>query len=181
MIFLAITEFIILFILYYLLLWFDWNYKCRKSAKNNNLSNYLTGFLVMGNIKNQGEIKIIGCILGINLKQLIFVNHLRSDAINIFIEISNICEFSITNYNENEFKNYVRKYSSEENGIVKYIIRSMTGLSFSKRIPKILKNRMMCKINLSNNEEKYFFYKNTKINVCIINEIQKYIKNNKVI
>jgi len=181
LIFFAITQFIILFVLFYLLLWVDWINKCRKSAKDNNLSKYLTGFLVKANLKNKDEIKIIGCILGINLTQLIFVNHFKNDAINIIIEIPNICEFSITNYDENEFKKYVRKYSSEENGIVKYIIRSMIGLSFSKRIPKILKNGMMCKINLSIEEENYFFYKNTKRNVYNINEIKKYIQNNKLI
>ena len=176
MIFFAITQFTILFILYYLLLWVNWNNKCRKSAKDNNLSKYITGFLVKVNPENKDEIKIIGCILGINLTKLVFVNHFKNDAINIIIEISNICEFSITNYDENEFKKYVKKYSSEENGIVKYIIRSMTGLSFSKKIPKILKNGMMCKISLSIEEENYFFFKNTKKNVYNINEIKKYIK-----
>jgi len=176
LIFFAIAEFTILFFLFYLLLWINRIYRYRKSAKDNNISKYLSGFLVMGNIKNKNEIKIIDCILGINLTQLIFINHFKKDAINNFIEISNICKFSITNYDENEFKKFVRKYSSEENGIVKYIIRSMTGLSFSKRIPKIIKNGMMCKINHSIEEEKYFFYKNTKRNVFIINEIQKYLQ-----
>jgi hypothetical protein len=40
---------------------------------------------------------------------------------------------------------------------------------------------MMCKINHSIEEEKYFFYKNTKRNICNINEILKYIQKNKLI
>jgi hypothetical protein len=169
----GLIQLIILCFLFLLFLWIDWNYKCRKSVKDNNLSKYITGFLVMGNLKNKDEIRIIGCILGINSTQLIFVNHFKNDAIHFSTEISNICEFSITNYDENEFIKYVKKYSSGENGIVKYFVRSMTGLSLSKRIPKIIKNRMLCKINFSNEEEKYFFYKNTKRNVCNMNFIHK--------
>ena len=176
MIFFAITQFTILIILYYLLLWIDWINKCKKSAKDNNLGKYLTGFLLMGNLNNKDEIKIIGCILGINQTQLIFTNRFKNDSVYFLSEISNISEFNITNYDENEFINYVKKYSSGENGIVRYYIRSMTGLSFSKRIPKFLKTRMMCKINISIEEEYYFFYRNTKRNVTNINEIRNFMQ-----
>jgi hypothetical protein len=176
----GILQFVVLCLFFLLFLWIDWIFKCLKSVKNNNLSKYLTGFLVIGNHNKKNEIKIIGCILGFNLTELIFVNHFKKDYINIATEISNICEFNITNYNESEFIKYVNKYSSDGNGIDKYYIRNMTGLSSSKRIPKILKNKMMCKINISMKEEHYFFYRNTKKNICNINEMQKYIQNKNV-
>jgi hypothetical protein len=157
-------------------MWIDWIYKCRKSAKDNNLNEYLTGFLVMGNPENKNEIAIMDGILGINLTQLVFANRFKDSATYLSTEISNILEFSITDYDENEFINYVKKYSSGENEITKYFIRSMAGLSFSKRIPKFLKTRMMCKINLSIEGESYFFYRNTKGNICSINEIKKIIQ-----
>ena len=159
-----------------LIFWVDWVFKCRKSAKDNNLKNYLSVFYVFGTDEYKNEITIVDGILGVNTTQLVFANRFKDDSIYMITEIPKICGFELTNYNENEFFEYISKYSSGENEKVTYVVRSMAGAGTSKRMPKSLKTRNMCKVSLSDGLDCYFFYKDTPKNIECIKEMLKHIQ-----
>lgn len=56
----------------------------------------------------------------------------------------------------------------------------MLGFNTSKSIPKLIKTHMLYKVELSNNTDFYFCYKNTIKNVEIIENIKKNIYSAKV-
>lgn len=159
-----------------LIIWIDWVCKCRKSAKDNDLKNYLSVFYAFGT-ENKNEIIIVDGILGVNISQLVFANRFKDDSMYLIAEISKICGFELTNYDENEFFKYVKKYLSSENEKITYVIRSMAGVTISKRLPKSLKTRKMCKISLNDGLDCYFFYKDTPKNIENIKKMQKYTGN----
>jgi hypothetical protein len=76
------------------------------------------------------------------------------------------------NYNEKELLNFVYK-DLDKTDKIRYIIRTMAGYSFSKRIPKFIKARTLCKICWANGGELYFYYKNTLKNAEIIKMIKE--------
>ena len=164
-----------LFLFIFLVIWLDWTYKCRKSAKDNSLMNYLTVFYMFGSDKQKSEITILDGIMGVNTTQLVFANRFKDESIYLRTEISDINDFKFANYNDDEILAYVNKQIKEDKKAT-YIIRTMAGISISKRIPKGLKTRMMCELNINNGAGVYFFYKDTPKNTEKINEIQKRIQ-----
>ena len=181
--------------------WMDWVFKCRRSAKNNNLIAYLPCFIVVKNTVHMNVIIIMDGILGVNKTHVVFANRFRDDFLYVSRDISSISSFVLANYNENEFYIFANKCLSDENESILYFITSKAGSRTAKRMPKSLEKRMMCKINFSDkaclislkdraiksggtesiedifsDEEYCFFIKETEKNTEILKKLQDYIK-----
>ena len=172
---------LILFLIF--IVWLDWLYKCRKSAKNHSLKSYLPGYYIFRHNENKNMLIILDGILGINSAQMVFANRFKNDAFYMRKDISRVCAFQFADYDENEFLEYANKFLTDSGEKVVYYKRTMAGVSISRRLPKGLKTRIVCKINFYYEEDKneieadgYFFTKSTAKNIEKIEEIQKYIR-----
>lgn len=74
---------------------------------------------------------------------------------------------------EDEFLRYVYKFHNGDTKNMKYIIESMFGIGKFKKVPKLLRKRMMCKLRIAEEFESYFFFKPTEKNNQSIQEIKK--------
>lgn len=144
--------------------WLDWKYKCRKTVKENNLTIYLNGYAILKNDYDESTINILSGVLGVNSKDLIFVNRFQDDSLKVAKELSDVTNFEIYTYEENGFLELIRNRFKLHELKVKYIIYNMAGLSVTHRVPELIKSRLLCKIDFSNDSALLFSYKNSQIN-----------------
>ena len=139
----------------------EWRLKCKKTVKENRLVFYATGYAMLKRDEKKQTILIVEGLLGANADEWVFGARFQDDAVYLKEKLSDILSFHISEYNENEndFMGFVH-----ENVATKYIVRNMAGISTSKRLPKFVKTRMICKISFINHTEFYFCYKNTTKN-----------------
>lgn len=169
---LILLYFILLTIFIIFLIWVDWKFKCRKTVRENNLNLYAIGYAILKVEEHEQTILIIDGVLGANSNELVFGNRFKDDAIYLKEKLSNICFFKISEYNENDFLRYIGKKGNENDPKTKYIIRNMAGHSTSKRIPKLIKSRKICRIGFTSDVEFYFCYKNTTNNIQAIEKLK---------
>lgn len=167
--------FLLLVIFLIFILWIDWKFKCKKTVKENKLNFYAVGYAILKGDENLKTIILIDGLLGVNQKELVFGNRFKDEVINLKEKISDVCRFDVLEYDENDFLKFVNKYFDEIDVKAKYIIRNMAGYSKSKRIPKLIRTRMICKIGFTNDTEFLYCYKNTSKNVEAIENIKKFI------
>lgn len=167
--------FITLIIFLILIVWVDWIFKCRKTVKENKLNFYAVGYAIFKGDENEQTILIIDGLLGASSNELVFGNRFKDDSIYLKKEFSNISCFNVSQYDEKDFISFVHGDCGEKDGKTKYIIRNMAGISTSKRIPKLIKKRMACRIGFTNDVDIYFFYKNTIKNAEAIENLKKCI------
>lgn len=164
LIFIFITAFLIF------LGWIDWILKCKKTARENKLDFYATGYVILKKDERKQTkqtILIVQGLLGANANELVFGSRLRDDATCLKEKLSDILSFRISEYHENDFAGFIH-----ENVETEYIVRNMAGISTSKRLPKFVKNRMICKISFVNHADFYFCYKNTAKNAEAIDKLK---------
>lgn len=89
--------------------WIYWIFNFRKTVRENKLNFYSVGYAIFRGGKSEHTIVLLDGLLGVNQKELIFVNHFKDDASYLREEISNICNFNISSYNENDFLKFVNK------------------------------------------------------------------------
>ena len=155
-----------------LVIWLDWIFKCRKSVRDNSLRIFLPGFIALRCDDGENALLLLDGIFGINESQLIFAHRFKDDALYIVKDISSICEFVLTNYNEKELLDSVNGHSAAENNSINCYLRRMTGYAKTKGIFKGLKTRLVCRIRFNDDEELYFFYKNKNKSIERIHRIQ---------
>ncbi|KNY27596.1 hypothetical protein [Pseudobacteroides cellulosolvens] len=171
--------FILLIIFLIFIVWIDWKFKCRKTIRENKLIFYAVGYTILKVDENVQNILIIDGLLGVNSSELVFGNRFQDDSLYLKEELTNICSFNVSEYNENDFLGFIHNNSYEKDVKTKYIIRNMAGLSASKRIPKLIKTRKICKIAFTNNVDFYFCYKNTIKNAEAIENLKMHTYNKK--
>lgn len=168
--------FIVLIVFLIFLVWIDWKFKCRKTARENKLKVYATGYAIFKACDDKlNLITIMDGILGTNSNELVFGNRFQDDAMYLTKELTDICSFNVLEYNEKEFLKFVHKNCDVKDVKTKYFIRNMAGLSTSTHMPKFLKKRMMCKIQFTNDEDLYFYFKNLSKNTQAIENLNKLI------
>ena len=146
--------------------WIDWILKCKKTAKENKLDFYATGYAILKKDGKKGTkqtILITEGLLGANADEWVFGSRFRDDAACLKEKLSDILSFHVSEYHENDFTDFI-----PENVETKYIVRNMAGISTSKRLPKFVNDRMICKIGFANHTDFYFCYKNTAKNAKAI-------------
>jgi hypothetical protein len=134
------------------------------------------GYAILKGNENEQTILIIDGLLGANSNELVFGNRFKDDAIYLKEELAKICYFNISEFDENNFQRFAHKNDDGEDVKTKYIIRNMAGLSTSRRIPKLIKTRMLCQIGFANDVDFCFCYKNTTKNIKAIEKLKKYLR-----
>lgn len=164
---------IILFFIF--VLWADWKLKCRKTIKENKLDYYLKGYGMFDQDCEKPVLAFLSGLLGVNSKELVFCHRFKNDVINIKYELTDIDCFEVHEYNESDFIALLKQNYGFQEGEVKYCIINMAGLSTTKKIPKLVKKRRLCKIGIKTDSDLYFYYEDSPETANAINEIQKYI------
>lgn len=163
---------LILFLLF--IGWADWQSKCRKTIKENKLDCYLKGYAMLQEDSKKPVVVLLSGLLGVNSKELVFGHRFQDRALYIKEELSDVDCFKLFEYNENDFITLLHEQYDFPEGKVKYLIINMAGHSTTKKIPKLIKTRMLCKISIKNGSSYlYFFYKNLPETAETIKKIQK--------
>ena len=137
---------LIVFLLF--IVWADWKYKCRKTIKENKPDCFLKGYAMLKEENKKPTLPLLSGLLGVNSKELVFGHRFQDSVLNIKKELSDVGCIEVHEYNENDFITLLHEHYEFHESKIKYAIMNMAGLTTTKRIPKLLKTRMMCKINI---------------------------------
>jgi hypothetical protein len=145
--------------------WLDWIFKCRKIIKENKMSASVNGYAILGDDSVESNVCLLNGLLGVSSKELIFGHRFKDDATYFRQNISDIHHIEILEYDENLFLRLIRDWCNiQHEDIVRYVVVNMMGISTSKRIPKLVQSRAICKISVKDNCF-LFCLKNTAENI----------------
>lgn len=117
---------------------------------------------------------LLSGLLGVNSKKLVFGHRFQNRILYLKEELSNVDCFNLLEYNENDFITLLHEQYGFLEGKVKYLMINMGGHSSTKKIPNLIKTRMLCKIRIKNSSYLYFFYKNSPETAETIKKIQQH-------
>ena len=161
--------FIILLVIFLIFVgWLDWKFKCRKTIKENNLNTYLNGYAIFKSDDSEPNLLLYNGILGINAKQMVFTHRRKNDVRNFKKSIQDIKAIEILEYNENNYKKLLHKSYSIDEEDIKYTVVKVSGIKDVNELPKIVKNRSLCKISFINDIDLCFIYKRSSKNTEIL-------------
>jgi len=153
--------------------WIDWRLKRRKIIKENKMTDYIAGYAILDIDSVESGVWVLSGLLGVNSEELVFGHCFKDDAMYFPTKISDIGSIEISEYDENSFLSFIRRWRHIHDDTVKYIVVNMAGVSTGKRIPKLVRTRMLC--NVSAGDGGFLFcFKGTAENVELIDKIKKY-------
>ena len=171
---LVITVLLIgLIVFAFLVVWIDGVFKRRKTIKKFEIDTYIAGFAIIKQEDDSGRILVLNGLLGFNSQEMVFGHHFKDDSFYFKEELSNISYFYVSEYNEFDFLNYVQKKLVKNNVKLRFIVVTQAGISITKRVPKIIKKRMLCKIGFKNDSVFTFCYENNNKNMETIQKLRK--------
>ena len=154
--------------------WVDWKSKCRKTIKENKLVCYIKGYAMVQEDSSNPVVVLLSGLLGVNSKELVFGHRFNDSAIYLTEELSDVNSFKLLEYNQRDFAALLHEQYGFKEGKVKYLKINMAGESTTKKLPKLIKTRMLCKIGIKDGSYLFFFYKNSPKKAETIAKIRKY-------